>query len=402
IRSSGCLPGRSVVLLPCKPAPEPRPVASGIGIGGSPPRAGSGARIEGSTHEVFERLVLARWWLPVRSSPSSPAPLWGFLQVDRMMNATASGLSGAKRLDWKAASAVPRSGQAHWWSWSDGERPIVLKPDDNSHASDKSPVIPVDERVAVFARDLTAPTFAMFVLCVMVATWASSNRCLQFFPESGTLILVATIAGVVGRYVGTYRDSLDDYSTDFAVAYALNLGLMPIIMFNCGWQVDRAHFMSEFEHILNFAVIGTILNTMLIASGSWLAGYYGLHAITSVRANLAFACLISSPLLYTMVFGEAAINDAVAITLFTLVNSSGSTSIGEEIAICLFGSILCGAALACLVVSLMGYCRMHGRSRLLTLATLGSAWLIFAMAESMDLSGIIANLFAGIVFRSSR
>jgi NhaP-type Na+/H+ or K+/H+ antiporter len=176
--------------------------------------------------------------------------------------------------------------------------------------------------------------------------------------------------------------------------------------------------MSEFEHILNFAVIGTVLTTSLIASGSWLMGHYGLHHIKSVRANVAFACLISSvdpvatmaaycklkipekqPLLYTMVFGEAAINDAVAITLFTVVNSNSSASIGEEIVICLFGSLLCGAALACLLVALMGYCRMHGRARLLTLAILGIAWLIFAMAESMALSGIIANLFAGIVFR---
>jgi len=234
------------------------------------------------------------------------------------------------------------------------------------------------------------------------------------------IIFVALVLGVVLRFGTSFHWYVSQADFDFGVATFLNLGLLPVIMFNLGWQLDRAHFMSEFWHVSNFAVLGTILTVTFIATISYYLGQAGLHSIDSWRANVAFACLISAldpmatistfnklglkerqPLLHTLVLGEAAINDAVAITLFTLTNGherSGDTWMPLLI-ITLFGSIALGCALSCLLIFMMGCFNMHGRERPLMLCFLGSAFLVFSIAESYLMSGIIANMVAGIVFR---
>jgi NhaP-type Na+/H+ or K+/H+ antiporter len=113
---------------------------------------------------------------------------------------------------------------------------------------------------------------------------------------------------------------------------------------------------------------------------------------------------VRQPLLHTLVLGEATINAAVAIILFTLINVHSqdnvhSRTVGLLISISLFGSIALGVVLSCLLIFLMGCCNMHGREKPLMLSFLGSAFLVFSVAESYEMSGIIANMVAGIVFR---
>merc|ERR1719265_737549 len=151
----------------------------------------------------------------------------------------------------------------------------------------------------------------------------------------------------------------------FVNSVVLNLFLLPIIIFQSGWSLRRSDFVSQFEYILVFAILGTLISTFFIAYASWGLGQAGLHTITDLRSNFVFAALISAvdpvatlstytelkvePLLNIMVFGESTINDAIAIVLFNVINIGdwnpdhyrhvAKLDVAGEICFLLFGSM---------------------------------------------------------------
>lgn len=137
-----------------------------------------------------------------------------------------------------------------------------------------------------------------------------------------------------------------------------------------------------------------------------------------LRSNFVFAALISAvdpvatlstysalgvePLLNIMVFGESTINDAVAIVLFNVVNEEWDDlsylHAAGKMCILLFGSMGFGILVAVVLIFLMRMARMTGHTHGEVLYVWTCAFFIFALSESLHFSGIIANLFAGIMF----
>ena len=104
----------------------------------------------------------------------------------------------------------------------------------------------------------------------------------------------------------------------------------------------RKHFFQNFTAITLFAVVGTFISTFIIAYATYTVGRLGWVAVdvSSPAESLLFGALISAvnpvatlsvmdiimgaespgekcdPLLYSLVFGESVLNDAVAIVLF--------------------------------------------------------------------------------------
>lgn len=202
----------------------------------------------------------------------------------------------------------------------------------------------------------------------------------------------------------------------------LNLALLPIIIFASGWQLNHLNFISQLEHIAIFAVFGTLLAFLFVGLTMTTLGVYEFHMINDSRSNFVFAALISAvdpvatlstlarlgldtsqPLLHTMIFGESVVNDAVAIVLFKALNHGAGTptwwKVGYEISKLLFGSWLLGHVVSCLLIFALRCARLPGNTVPETLYIVGSAWFIFAVAEGFHLSGIIANLWAGTMFK---
>merc|ERR1719265_1816495 len=204
----------------------------------------------------------------------------------------------------------------------------------------------------------------------------------------------------------------------FVNSVVLNLFLLPIIIFQSGWSLRRSDFVSQFEYILVFAILGTLISTFFIAYASWGLGQAGLHTITDLRSNFVFAALISAvdpvatlstysqlgvePLLNIMVFGESTINDAVAIVLFNVVNEEWDDlsylHAAGKMCILLFGSMGFGILVAVVLIFFMRMAKMTGHTHGEVLYVWTCAFFIFALAETLHFSGIIANLFAGIMF----
>jgi len=107
---------------------------------------------------------------------------------------------------------------------------------------------------------------------------------------------------------------------------AFFLFFLPPIIFESGYNLHKGNFFGNFGSIMIFAVFGTIISTLVIAIGlgslgllPWVDAFVFGSLISSVDpvATLAiFNALDVDPTLYTLVFGESVLNDAIAIVLF--------------------------------------------------------------------------------------
>jgi len=202
-----------------------------------------------------------------------------------------------------------------------------------------------------------------------------------------------------------------------------SLGLLPIIIFESGYSLNLDAFFSQFGAILTFALAGTVSATIITGVALYQFGISGAVPLLSFEEAMAFASLISAtdpvatlsvfsalnvePHLYSIVYGEAVLNDAVAIVLyrtFTNFLTVQSNSALWVIAVLTFFGILIGSTIVGLVFGLVStYCFKHlhmaiegsdGRAE--TGVLLVFAYASYAFAEACSLSGIVASLFCGI------
>jgi len=137
-----------------------------------------------------------------------------------------------------------------------------------------------------------------------------------------------------------------------------------------------------------------------------------LIAATDPVATLAsFTKLKVDPLLNVLVMGDSIFNDAVAITLFKVLNSDAIMGTPESRpffgalvkAICsgivsiFVGSIAMGLCNAFLFLMLLRCVNLSENPRVEILAIVSFAYVNFAIAEVLGMSGIIATIFCSLL-----
>jgi len=260
-------------------------------------------------------------------------------------------------------------------------------------------------------------------LCILSSYLIKKHK-LYYLPESAAALLVGLAVGGVARMVDPSQAELDLLSFQPEVFFFL---LLPPIIFEAGYTLRRKDFFRNFGTIIAYAVLGTLVSTFIIGYITFGAAKRGIIDIDNENPleALLFGSLISAvdpvatlsimgnpelhcnPLLYSLVFGESVLNDAVAIVLFRVFfqyyNESeeiGSSQIPlailEFIGVSL-GSVLVGLMIGLICSFLFKNTRISDHPTyelaLLFLFAYGS----YAMAESMDLSGIMALFFCGVV-----
>mmetsp|Transcript_152079 Transcript_152079/g.265105 ORF Transcript_152079/g.265105 Transcript_152079/m.265105 type:complete len:772 (-) Transcript_152079:44-2359(-) len=246
---------------------------------------------------------------------------------------------------------------------------------------------------------------------------------IHLLPEGVMIILVGILLGLVLKYYCRSKMMYDaEYRSKIAIEL-LNEVFLPMLMLEAGWSVRRMDFISQLPYILNFAIVGTLISTCVIATLMYQTGQAGMHQISSWRGSFVVAALISAtdpvatlatysdlkvePLLNIIVFGEAAINDAVAIVVFTLVNDDYyMESFDSKGAMVLFGtlkggktllcSFLCGASTSFVVCMVLRAVGMHRNKKLEILVVVLGGYLSYALGEYFRVSGIICTLFNGM------
>ena len=252
-------------------------------------------------------------------------------------------------------------------------------------------------------------------------------------PESCLLIILGVLFG--GLLYAFYNDecSVNQSCTDESklvfpkfTSELFFFYLLPPIILEAAYCLHNKHFFDNIRSILLFAVLGTIINFLLI--GGLLILVQNLNWIdtsgksTSVQIFL-FSSLISAvdPVavlsifaeigvnadLYFLVFGESLLNDGVAVVLYNMMSVfAGMESKGMEVkmehimlGVGSFLTVALGGLMIGIIFGLLTavITRFTSGVRVVEpLALLGGAYLAYITTELFHWSGILALIGCGI------
>jgi sodium/hydrogen exchanger 8 len=126
-----------------------------------------------------------------------------------------------------------------------------------------------------------------------------------------------------------------------------------------------------------------------------------------VSTLAVFQSLKVDPTLFYLVFGESALNDAIAITVFKVTAKFvGYTMTGKDIVTCFVNFCICFAG-SCVIGYVLGiltalcYRYIDFKTHKLSAVALfvSTMYIPFLLAEALQLSGIVSVLFSGIAAR---
>lgn len=200
--------------------------------------------------------------------------------------------------------------------------------------------------------------------------------------------------------------------------------ILPPIMFEAGYAINRPRFRKNFLYIMMTAFLGVVISTFISAIIMWAcsSAYHG-GGFESFMQSLVYASVLSAtdpvsvlatfqavpvhPDLDTLIFGESALNDAVGIIMYRLTSAlivpgavlDGSTiglAIGKVIGI-FFGAWAIGILFGIIMALLLKWVpfRKRGSAHESGLV-LGLAYCSYLLSNFFGLSGIISVMFCGI------
>ncbi len=203
--------------------------------------------------------------------------------------------------------------------------------------------------------------------------------------------------------------------------------LVPPIIFEAALSIDKSSFRRHLVPIVIYAVIGTLVATLLTAEivhngttalSGWCAPIPYVEALTfgalissidpiAVLSVLSNMGMTDTDTIYVLIFGESLLNDGVAIVLFhTLVHFLDETLvIDREVIIgavfhffvVAFGSLLVGVASG--MMSTLFFWMFHGCSSATVEVLMFFCWALlpYYVCDGIGWSGIVAAVAVGFV-----
>ena len=247
----------------------------------------------------------------------------------------------------------------------------------------------------------------VLVFCLGMASLLKAKRIL-YVPDSAVTIVVGLFTGTI-FYVSSANHRFNEQ-----VFFEI---LLPFIIFEAGYNMDKQLLSQNFRIIMSLAVLGTFLSfaatTGIMVLGNKLLdrGWSDLDcamfgALISSTDPIAIVNVFSSlgvnPRLYALVLGESALNDGVAVALYSSMKhfyTHPETQDSEALVYMLWnflfisvGSVLLGFLFA---VGTAYFWKIRGRAWfthpvLETLIFLLSAILPYYVADAVKWSGVIA------------
>ena len=150
---------------------------------------------------------------------------------------------------------------------------------------------------------------------------------INWMPEAGVGVIMGVLVSAITTYGGFKMvKAHEQFDFEFFMVF-----LLPPIIFDAGYNMDVKAFIANIGPTMFFAFIGTFGSTFVVGGAVYYAGQQGWCYPLSTLASLTFGSLISAtdPVtvlavfsklgvhvdLFSMVFGESVLNDAVAIVL---------------------------------------------------------------------------------------
>lgn len=263
-----------------------------------------------------------------------------------------------------------------------------------------------------------------FVLCVLALGILLIHLMLQtnfqYLPESVVIVFLGAAIGMIINLMS--HQNIANWRKEEAFSpTAFFLVLLPPIIFESGYNLHKGNFFQNIGSIMVFAILGTAISAFVIGAGIYLLGLAQVAYKLSFVESFAFGSLISAvdpvatvaifhaldvdPVLNMLVFGESILNDAISIVLTTSVLESNNAATTSEAIIlglnrfCLmfFASAGIGVVFALISALLLKHVDLRKNPSLEFGIMLVFTYAPYVLAEGIQLSGIMAILFNGIV-----
>ncbi|XP_011312653.1 sodium/hydrogen exchanger 8 [Fopius arisanus] len=307
--------------------------------------------------------------------------------------------------------------------------PVSIPSGEGSNATNIStttapPVEPILPDKGSAEEEHNSSMSIFFVLCVLALGILLIHLMLQtnfqYLPES---VVIVFLGGAIGMIINlmSHKNIANWKKEEVLSPTAFFLVLLPPIIFESGYNLHKGNFFQNIGSILVFAIFGTAISAFVVGAGIYLLGLAQVAYRLSFVESFAFGSLISAvdpvatvaifhaldvdPVLNMLVFGESILNDAIAIVLTTSVlESNNGATTGEAIILglnrfCLmfFASAGIGVVFALISALLLKHVDLRKNPSLEFGIMLVFTYAPYALAEGIQLSGIMAILFNGIV-----
>eukprot|EP00658_Telonema_sp_P-2_P024617 TRINITY_DN1989_c0_g1_i1.p1 TRINITY_DN1989_c0_g1~~TRINITY_DN1989_c0_g1_i1.p1 ORF type:complete len:586 (+),score=186.49 TRINITY_DN1989_c0_g1_i1:147-1904(+) len=247
-----------------------------------------------------------------------------------------------------------------------------------------------------------------------------SRRGFKYLGEAGVGLGLGALAGLILSISHGTEWFGNMVQFDESVFFIV---LLPPIIFEAGYNMQRRYFFRNLGTICTYAFAGTFISTFVIGGLVWAVGNMGLAVRMSMLECLIFGALISAtdpvtvlavfsklkadPDLFSFVFGESVLNDAVAIVLYKSLGSFRTEpftatacvwAVGEFFEIFVV-SFLIGVGTAMALAYLCKKVDCSGNEELEhaeLAAVLTTPYIAYLAAEALEMSGIVTILFCGI------
>ncbi|KAJ3903474.1 sodium/hydrogen exchanger [Lentinula edodes] len=280
-----------------------------------------------------------------------------------------------------------------------------------------SQIIPEDEEYY--------SSWSLFLVCMLLilSLWTSyylqikriravHETLVSIFAGMAVGLIVRLAPGTVIREMLTFKHTL-----------FFNLLLPPIIL-NSGYELKQENFFRNFGSILTFAFLGTFISAVGVGVLVYIYSFLGLESLDiTLLECLTFGSTLSAtdpvtilaifnqykvdPKLYTVIFGESLLNDAVSIVMYeTLTRFHGTeiylSSIFHGVGIFLLSfsvSMALGVAFGLATSLLLKHSSLNLFPRIESCLVALAAYTCYFFSNGLSMSGIVSLLFCGITLK---
>ena len=158
----------------------------------------------------------------------------------------------------------------------------------------------------------------------------------HYLHESGICMIVGTLIALISKYIGNMNDSLTTFVT-FDDEMFFNIVLPPII-FSAGYNLKKRAFFKYFFYIIAFGIFGTVISFLIVSALIHFSNklnffnpfilehkliflFASVIASTDTVAAMTFIKEDEMPKLFSILFGEGVLNDAVCIVLYRILSN---------------------------------------------------------------------------------
>ncbi|KAF2715009.1 sodium/hydrogen exchanger [Pleomassaria siparia CBS 279.74] len=304
-----------------------------------------------------------------------------------------------------------------WWAVSQ-----VLKRQTSGDDPDED-ADPPDAGKKEIISSLALSILLILLIVALFTSYILQTRKIQAVHETVLSIFAGMVVGLILR-ITAVTSVLDTVSFDYQMFFNL---LLPPIILSAGYELHQGNFFRHIGTILTFAFAGTFISATVLGIILFIWTRIPLDGLKisfveamSVGATLSatdpvtilaiFNTYKVEPKLYTIIFGESILNDAIAIVLFetaqryaedktkVLTILSLFEAVGVFFAV-FFGSLFIGVMVG-IGASLMlkfTYVRRFPKTESCLIILI--AYATYFLTNAVHMSGIVSLLFCGICMK---